>query len=76
MRDVNDCLSTVDAAALLDISPRTLEGWRLRNTGPKFSRLGPRIVRYVRGDLVAWMEQNSSASLNKDTENIAAELRA
>lgn len=54
-----ECLGTVDVAALLGISPRTLEAWRLRKVGPKYSRLGPRLVRYRRSDLDAWVAENS-----------------
>lgn len=61
MSEVQDCVvGTVEAAAILGVSPRTLEGWRLKQIGPKYSRLGPRLVRYRCSDLAAWIEKNSA----------------
>ncbi|MEU2202888.1 helix-turn-helix domain-containing protein [Microbacterium oleivorans] len=43
-------------AAHLDVSERTLEGWRARGTGPRFIRLSStKGVRYREQDIVAWM---------------------
>src|SRR5699024_5753256 len=47
-------LTTVEAAEALALSPRTLEMYRLRGTGPRFVRIGssPRgAVRYRESDL-------------------------
>lgn len=49
-------LSTVEAGAVLGVSPRTLEDWRLRGGGPQFRKLGRRIVRYLAEDLAAFVE--------------------
>lgn len=38
------------AARVLRVSPRTLQGWRHRGTGPPYVKLGT-AVRYRRGDL-------------------------
>ncbi len=54
MRDQDSLLSTAEAAAVLGVPHRTLEGWRLRGTGPRFVRM-PRAVRYRRSDLDAWV---------------------
>ena len=48
------------AARYLGVSPDTLRIWRQRKhraRGPAFVRLG-RIVRYLRGDLDAWLAAN------------------
>jgi len=48
------------AASYLNISRDTLRVWRQRRhraRGPAFVRLG-RIVRYLRGDLDAWLASN------------------
>lgn len=37
-------LDTNEAAAYLHISPRTLEGWRVRGGGPVFVKLGRRVL--------------------------------
>ena len=41
------------AAAYLDLSPRTLDGYRVSGDGPAFHRFGNR-VRYLRSDLDQW----------------------
>ena len=46
-------LSTRKAAALLTLSPRTLDPYREIGTGPPYFRLGQRIV-YAREDLLDW----------------------
>lgn len=46
-------LSTVEAAAWLGLSPRTLDAYRVRGGGPAFHRFG-RIVRYRLADLDDW----------------------
>lgn len=51
-------LSTKELAEMLRISPRTLEGMRLRGTGPQFVRLGvgkgARVV-YRHSDVERWL---------------------
>jgi hypothetical protein len=44
-------LDTKAAAALLGVSPKTLEAWRARGAGPPYTRAG-RLVRYRREDLL------------------------
>ena len=48
-------IKTKEAAALLGLSPRTLETYRWRGGGPVFSRFGGS-VRYLRSHVVAWAE--------------------
>jgi len=48
-------LRTRDAAAVLDLSPRTLEAYRIYGGGPPFCRPHGRLVRYRLEDLEAWM---------------------
>lgn len=52
-RDETMFLSTRKAAALLTLSPRTLDRFRENGTGPPYLRLGQRIV-YAREDLIEW----------------------
>ena len=47
-------ISTVDAAARLGLSPRTLDRYRATGGGPAFHRFGGR-VRYSGADLEAWV---------------------
>lgn len=43
------------AAVFLDLSPRTLERFRVEGRGPAFLKLGRRVV-YSRHDLLTWAE--------------------
>ena len=51
-------LDQAQAAELLQVSPRTLEGWRCRGGGPRFVRVGRR-VRYRLQDLRAWLDERT-----------------
>ena len=51
--DAPTFLSTRKAAALLTLSPRTLDRFREIGTGPPYFRFGQRIV-YAREDLLEW----------------------
>jgi hypothetical protein len=37
-------LNTIEAAAYLGVKPNTLEVWRCKHRGPKYAKLGSRIV--------------------------------
>lgn len=57
--------TTEEAAALLGISPRTLETARQRGGGPRYYRVG-RCVRYAKSDLIAYLAKR----LRKSTSDI------
>jgi len=58
--DPDMLLSEVEAASLLGISHRTLQTWRLETTaGPPVVKLGGKLVKYRRRDLLAWMDANT-----------------
>jgi hypothetical protein len=60
---MGECLfDTKQAAAFLNVSPRTLEDWRWRGGGPLFRKLGQRLVRYSRDDLSAFIARNTYAN--------------
>lgn len=54
----DELVDTKAAAALLGISPTTLEIWRSRRAGqqPEYVRVGARSIRYSRAALAAWIE--------------------
>jgi len=54
----DELVDTRAAAAMLGISPTTLEIWRSRGAGdqPEYVRVGARSVRYSRAVLAAWIE--------------------
>jgi predicted DNA-binding transcriptional regulator AlpA len=47
-------LNERQAAALLSVSHRTLQAWRLRGGGPQYVKVGAN-VRYRPADLDAWL---------------------
>jgi hypothetical protein len=53
------------AARLLRVSRRTLQGWRLKGGGPLFVRLGPRCIRYRRADLQDFMVERTARSTSE-----------
>lgn len=53
--DPHALLTTMEAAAYVRLSPRTLEGYRSRGTGPAYARSGGLRVVYRRADLDAWV---------------------
>ena len=55
MDNRSGALNTLEAAAFLTLSPRTLERYRVTGEGPRFLKLGRRVV-YLRSDLLHWLE--------------------
>jgi len=53
-------LTTSQAADLLRLSRRTLEGLRVRGTGPIFRKIGR--VFYEKADLLTWLDAASRTS--------------
>lgn len=51
-------LKTPEAAAYLGLSPRSLEHWRYKGKGPRYSRLG-RAVVYAVADLDEFARANA-----------------
>ena len=54
-------LRTQDAARCIGLSYRTLEKYRIAGTGPKYSKIGTRIV-YAVSDLTEWVELRAKRS--------------
>jgi len=59
-------LRTPEAARFLGLSGRTLEKHRTYGTGPRYSKLGGRVV-YRLDDLQAWVDRGSKSSTSDDT---------
>lgn len=49
-----DLVDEAEAAAILGVSRQTVANWRWRGEGPRFRKLGQRLVRYHRADLAAF----------------------
>ena len=54
-----DLLCPSHVARKLRISVDTLKDWRIRGTGPKFIRLGYKLVRYRPADVERWLRQQT-----------------
>ena len=51
-----DLLDEREAAAILGAGVQTLRNWRWRGEGPRFRKIGKRLVRYARADLQTFIE--------------------
>ena len=54
-------LTCKEAGAFLKLSPRTLENMRTSGRGPRFRKLGRRVV-YAQADLIAWADARACES--------------
>jgi len=52
----NDLMTTQEAAGYVRLSPRTLERYRVTGEGPKYLKLGRRVL-YQRSELDIWLEK-------------------
>ena len=59
-------LRTPEAARFLGLSGRTLEKHRTYGTGPRYSKIGGRVV-YAVEDLQAWVGRGEKTSTSDDT---------
>jgi len=50
-----DLIDEREAAAILNLSVVTLRNWRALRQGPRFRKIGARLVRYHRADLAAFI---------------------
>jgi predicted DNA-binding transcriptional regulator AlpA len=50
-------LSEDQAAELLQLSPRTLQRFRVEGRGPGYLKLGRKRVAYAEADITAWLEE-------------------
>lgn len=47
-------ISTLQLAEMLQISPRTLERWRVDGNGPQYMKAGRRVL-YDRSEIESWL---------------------
>jgi len=62
-------LRTPEAARFLGLSGRTLEKHRTYGTGPRYSKIGGRVVYRVE-DLQAWVDRGTKASTSDETGDV------
>ena len=66
--DSTGLLKEGEAAALLCVTVKCLQAWRMRGGGPRYVGISGRCVRYRRADLDAWAEsklRNSTSDTGK-----------
>jgi hypothetical protein len=56
----DELLRPVQAAMLLNVTPRCLQDWRLKGAGPRFIRMSPKLVQYRRSDLEKFIEESAA----------------
>ena len=49
-------LTEIQAAEILQLTPRALQAWRYQGRGPRFVKISARAVRYRLDDVEAWIE--------------------
>jgi hypothetical protein len=54
------------AARFLGVTPRALQAWRLRGTGPKFIRISLRCVRYRKRELIDFSDDRLKSSTSQE----------
>ena len=69
--NLDDLLSTEELARWLGVSIQWVETGRHRGYGPKFKRIGRYRIRYLRNDVLAWLEARTHMST---AEYLKAEL--
>lgn len=58
----DELLTTRQVADWLSVSTQWIEIGRSRHYGPEFTRVGPRVIRYRRGDVLKWLRERTHAS--------------
>jgi hypothetical protein len=67
----NKLLTQKQAADFLNVSPRTLESWRRKRTGPRYTRYSNRCLRYSERELADWLASRA----NRETEEAPDETK-
>jgi predicted DNA-binding transcriptional regulator AlpA len=58
--DPDELIENREAAALLRVRPQTLAAWRVEKRGPRWLKVGRRVL-YRRTDISAWLTAQLSA---------------
>lgn len=69
--DHNQLLSTIEAAARLNIHPETLKRWRAEGRSPAYVKLAGKAVRYRASDIEAWISNSTVSPLQVDARPAA-----
>lgn len=61
-------LKPAEAAAICRVSARTLANWRTQGKGPKFTKLGGKVLYHI-DQLQHWMKRNTVQSTGEYTRD-------
>ena len=67
-------LNPKQCAAYIGLSIPQLEIYRRRGTGPRFARVGARVVRYAIADIDAWLIEHRIQKVSDQTPSERAEV--
>lgn len=59
------CIDEKKTAEYLGISPRTLQGYRVKGGGPEFLKISHKVVRYKVADLIKWAENKKKKNTSQ-----------
>ncbi|RWB91176.1 MAG: DNA-binding protein [Mesorhizobium sp.] len=65
--NVEAFLASTDVAAVLGISAKTLANWRVRGCGPKYAKIGSRVI-YSPAELFAFVQSRTRSSTSSSVE--------
>ena len=69
-----DLVTEQEAAAILAVSPQTLRNWRWQHQGPHIYKIGARLIRYERADLVSFVTRDDTATKATRTRSSPASI--
>lgn len=58
---MDNCITSAELAVRVRVSEQTIRLWRMRGTGPKYLKLGRKIL-YRESDILAWEEVSTRRS--------------
>ena len=61
----DDLLTSEEVAKWIGTSTQFVELGRMRNYGPRYTRLSARIIRYKRSDVLAWLESRTHSQTSE-----------
>jgi hypothetical protein len=65
----SEYLTSREAAMLLRCTPGALSRYRRQRCGPPFLRVGTRVIRYLRSDLIEWLEGGRVSTTEEPVQN-------
>ncbi len=66
--DPDELLTEKQAAAFIKLTCRFLQARRYRGGGPAYVRVSPKVVRYMKRDLITWAKERRQTSTADERE--------